>query len=110
MEKSVKVHILGKPYTFRVAAEDEEITREIAAYVDGKLTAFRKQFPKQDDVTTAVIVALALAEELFTLREKTDSMHDNTNKELDNLSDLLEAVLTSTNGTQPTKTPSKESK
>ena len=94
MEKSVTVHILGKPYTLRVSAEDEEITREIAAYVDGKMTAFRKAFPRQDDATSAVIVALALGEELFTLREKTASLYSNTNKELDDLSDLLEGALT----------------
>ena len=95
MEKSVTVHILGKPYTLRVAVEDEKITREIAAYVDRKMTAFRKAFPRQDEVTSAVIVAMALGEELFTLREKAASLFDNTNRELDDLSDLLEAVLTS---------------
>ena len=101
MEKSVTVHILGKPYTLRVAAEDEEITREIAAYVDGKMTAFRKAFPRQDDATSAVIVALALGEELFTLREKSVSLFKDTDAELDDLSSLLESVLTSSgNGVQ----------
>lgn len=84
---------MGKPYTLRVAEDDEAMTQEIAAYVDGKIRAFRKAFPKQAEVTSAVIVALALAEELFTLKEKTNSSNSDTDKELDDLSDLLDAVL-----------------
>ena len=106
MEKSVTVHILGKSYSLRVAVEDEALTREIAAYVDGKMTAFRRSFPKQDESTSAVIVALAIAEELFTLKEKTDSLSENTSKELDDLSRLLETVLTSSaNGVEEEKRP-----
>ena len=99
MEKPITVHILGRSYTLRVKPEDEALTREMAAYVDTKMTAFRKAFPKQDEVTSAVIVALALAEELFTAREKSNQRVEKTDKELDDLADLLhDALERPTNG------------
>ena len=99
MEKSISVYILGRKYTLRVDPKDEEVTRQIAAYVDSKMTAFRKSFPKQDEVTSAVIVALAIAEELFTAREMNDKMDHHTSGELDALADLLgDALQNSKNG------------
>ena len=97
---------MGRPYTLRVAEEDEQLTRDIATYVDGKMVAFRKAFPKQAEATSAVIVALAIAEELFTLKEKNDAVLDGTNKALDDLSDVLDAALQSTeNGVDEKSTP-----
>ena len=77
----------------RVKPEDEEMTREIAAYVDGKMNAFRTAFPKQEELTSAVIAALAIAEELFTVREESARVTQKTDKELDDLADLLNDAL-----------------
>lgn len=93
MEKSITVHILGRAYTLRIDPKDEKVTREIAAYVDGKMTAFRKAFPRQDEITSAVIVALALGEELFTAREKNNRLAQHTDDELNALADLLGEAL-----------------
>ena len=93
MEKPITVHILGRSYTLRVKPEDEEMTREIASYVDAKMTAFRKAFPKQDEVTSAVIAALAIAEEMYTAREENVEKEKKTDQELDNLADLLNDAL-----------------
>ena len=84
---------MGRDYTLRVNAEDEDMTREIAAYVDNKMTAFRTAFPKQPEITTAVIAALAIAEELYSAREQQDKLLEETDGELEALSLKLGEVL-----------------
>ena len=87
------VRIMGHEYSLRVNEEDEAMTREIAAYVDDKMTAFRKAFPKQPEVTTAVIAALAIAEELYISRDREEDVSEDADSELDELSALLEQAL-----------------
>jgi cell division protein ZapA len=93
MEKSISVRVMGRDYTLRVNAHDEALTREVAAYVDTKMMAFRAAFPKQPEITTAVIAALAIAEELFSARHRQDALLDQAEKELDSLSDILGEML-----------------
>ena len=69
MGKPIRVRVLGREYALRVDDDDEALTRQIAAYVDEKLRAFRTAHPEQPELTAAVITALAIAEELFTLRQ-----------------------------------------
>lgn len=72
MEKSIRVRVLGRDYALRVSEDDEAMTREIVAYVDAKMRAFHRSFPDQPELTTAVIAALAIAEEFFTAREQRE--------------------------------------
>lgn len=93
MEKSISVRVMGRDYTLRVNEDDEEMTRKIASYVDDKMTAFRSAFPKQPEITTAVIAALAIAEELHTSREHQDRIIEDTDVEIDSLTEKLSSVL-----------------
>lgn len=93
MEKSISVRVMGREYTLRVNQEDEAMTHEIATYVDDKMTAFRKAFPKQPEVTTAVIAALAIAEELFTIRDRQDQVLAETETEIGEIVQKLSSVL-----------------
>ncbi len=93
MEKSISVRVMGREYSLRVNKEDEEMTREIAAYVDDKMTAFRTAFPKQPEITTAVIAALAIAEELYSSRERQDRIIEDTEVEISALTDKLSSIL-----------------
>jgi len=68
MQKSIRVRFLGKDYTLRVDLDDELATIEMAAFLESKLQAFKSAHPEQSDLTTAVITALAVAEELFLER------------------------------------------
>lgn len=70
MDKPTRVRLLGREYTLRVREEDEALTQEMAAYVSAKMEAFRNAHPEQSEITAAVITALALAEEIYTLRDK----------------------------------------
>jgi len=83
---------MGRDYTLRVSEADEAMTREIAGYVDAKMSAFRSAFPKQPEITTAVIAALAIAEELYTSRERQDRIIEDTDNEVNALAEKLSGV------------------
>ena len=91
--KSIRIHILGREYALRVQEEDEAFTREMASFVNARMEQFRDDHPEQAELTTAVITALALAEELHTLKEEqaggTEALHD----ELDHLAGRLGEVV-----------------
>jgi cell division protein ZapA len=92
MEKSIQVQILGRRYPLRVREEDEQLARSVAAYVDGKMQIAREAVPNQSDTTLAVLTALSIAEELFTLREERAAANALI-AEVDRLSEELNQVL-----------------
>lgn len=71
--RPIRVRILGRDYPLRIRPQDEALTRDMAAYVDGKLRTFKDAHPEQSDVTAAVVIALALAEELYSAWEAQDA-------------------------------------
>jgi len=87
--KSIRVHILGREYALRVHEDDEAFTREMASFVNARMEQFRDAHPEQAELTTAVITALALAEELHTAKEEQADGSDALNEELDRLADQL---------------------
>jgi cell division protein ZapA len=91
--KSIRVHILGREYALRVQEEDEAFTREVASFVNARMEQFRDQHPEQAELTTAVITALALAEDLHTLKEEQAGGTEALNEELDQLADRLGSVI-----------------
>lgn len=91
--KSIRVHILGREYALRVQEDDEAFTREMASFVNARMEQFRDAHPEQAELTTAVITALALAEELHTMKEEQAGGTKAVNEELDRLSNQLGGVL-----------------
>lgn len=87
--KSIRVHILGREYALRVQEEDESFTREMASFVNARMEQFRDDHPEQAELTTAVITALALAEELHTMESEQNGDAQALNDELDRLADQL---------------------
>lgn len=91
--KSIRVHILGREYALRVQDEDEAFTREMASFVNARMEQFRDAHPEQAELTTAVITALALAEELHTLKEDQAGGTTALNEELDRLANRLDTAI-----------------
>jgi cell division protein ZapA len=91
--KSIRVHILGREYALRVQEDDEAFTREMASFVNARMEQFRDAHPEQAELTTAVITALALAEELHTLKEEKAGGTEALNDELDRLADRLSSAV-----------------
>lgn len=98
MEKSIRIRILGRDYPLRVRDGEEALTRDIAAYVNTKMEAFRDAHPEQSDLTTAVITALAIAEELYATWENEDQAQADLDAKLGALSDTLDAALGEASG------------
>jgi cell division protein ZapA len=91
--KSIRVHVLGREYALRVDEEDEAFTREVASFVNARMEQFRDEHPEQAELTTAVITALALAEELHTLKEEQAGGTEVLNEEIDRLADRLGSAI-----------------
>lgn len=91
--KSIRVHILGREYALRVQEEDEAFTREMASFVNARMEQFRDAHPEQAELTTAVITALALAEELHTVKEERAGGTQALHEELDRIADRLETAV-----------------
>ncbi|MBO6575657.1 MAG: cell division protein ZapA [Rhodothermales bacterium] len=94
MGTALRVQILGRDYTLRVREENHELTRQLAEYVDSKMTAFRDSHPEQSDTTAAVITALAIAEELFLERATREEVRDSVDAQLGDLEKALAGALT----------------
>ncbi|MEZ4696224.1 MAG: cell division protein ZapA [Rhodothermales bacterium] len=93
LEKPLRVRILEREYALRISKEDESHTVQIATYLDAKMRAFRKAHPDQSEVTTAVITALAVTEELFAFQERHEDVTDSMETRLNELDDILSRAL-----------------
>jgi len=68
----VKVQIFGQIYTIR-GELDERYVQKLAAYVDEKMSAIADATATVDTKKVAVLAALAIADELHTIRiDRTD--------------------------------------
>ena len=94
MEKSIRVQILGRTYPLRVRRdEDEAAMRRTAAHVEERMQAFKRMHPEQPDIVASVVTALALAEELYALREQQAAGDDALDDALDALDRRLADAL-----------------
>lgn len=91
--KSIRVQILGREYALRVQEGDEAHTRRIASSLDARMREFKDAHPEQAELTTAVMTALSLAEELYLQREKHDDGTAALSKELSHLSQRLDEAV-----------------
>lgn len=94
--KPIRVHILGREYGLRVQEDDESHTRQMAAFVNARMEQFKDAHPEQSELTTAVITALALSEELHMLREQDAHASQQVGEALDRLTDRLGEALDTT--------------
>ncbi len=92
-EKSIRVRVLDREFGLRVQEENEAVTREIAAYVDARMRAFRRTHPEHPEITAAIITALAIAEELYTLRDEQQKTLRLLENQIGALDEQLAAVL-----------------
>ena len=73
MKTPVAVQIAGQRFVLR-GDEDERTTREMAAYLDGRIKELQKQPRAADTQSLAVLAALQLTEELFQERRTVEEL------------------------------------
>lgn len=91
----IKIRLMGKDYTLRVAKEDELATLEMAEFLNAKLQSFRTSHPEQSDLTAAIITGLAITEELFMERASSLDPGEHVNAALVDMEKKLSKALLS---------------
>ena len=90
-----RVQIFGQ--TFSVGGDlDEEYVQKLAAYVDEKMRAICELTPTVDRQKLAVMAALAIADELHSLREEHNDREGLLKEQAERCLNLVERALKQT--------------
>jgi cell division protein ZapA len=87
-----RVQIFGQ--TFSIGGElDAEYVQKLAAYVDEKMRAISQMTPTVDTQKLAVMAALAIADELHTVREERSDRDELLKEQAERCLNLVERAL-----------------
>jgi cell division protein ZapA len=92
---AVKVQIFGQTYTIR-GDLDERYVQKLAAYVDEKMSAIADATTTVDTQKAAVLAALAIADELHTIRKDRTDQEDLLREQAERCLTLVERALKQT--------------
>jgi cell division protein ZapA len=95
MSKLVKVEICGQTYSIGGDLE-EKYVQELARYVDEKMRAVADATKTVDSVKLAVLTALAIADELHSLRESHNEDQERLRERAERCLNLVERALKQT--------------
>jgi cell division protein ZapA len=95
MSNRVKVEIYGQGYTM-AGDLDEAYVRELARYVDEKMSAVAEATQTVDSVRVAVLAAMAIADELHTLQQKSGDRDGTLRARAEQCLTILERALKQT--------------
>jgi cell division protein ZapA len=93
---SVKIEIFDQSYSIQ-AEQNEDYLRELASYVDTKMRAVAESTRTVDTVKVAVLAALNIADEMFTLRQRQEKIEGPLRKRVEKCVALVEKALEHTN-------------
>ena len=95
MSNRIKVEIYGQSYTM-AGDLDERYVQELARYVDEKMSAVSAATQTVDSVRVAVLAAMAIADELHTLRLEKGDRDENLRERAAQCLTILERALKQT--------------
>ncbi len=84
----VLVTIYGQEYPIRGRGDEEHI-REVAQYVDERMTQIEEQTSVTTPARLAILAALNIADELFTLRREKERIVNEFEEKTKELSEVL---------------------
>jgi len=79
------------------ADQNEEYLKELAAYVDSKMRTVAEATRTVDTVKVAVLAALNIADEMFTLRQRQEKIEGPLRKRVEKCVALVEKALEHSN-------------
>lgn len=88
---SVRVEIYDQSYNLR--GSDAEYILKLAQFVDTKMRAVSEHTATVDSLRVAVLAALNIADEYFTLKAKYDSVDSEYTKRASHLGSALDSAL-----------------
>ncbi len=89
----VSVMILGRAYDFEVVPGDELLISSVAAYLEDKLNEVQKDTGIVDTQKLAILTALNIAHELFSLKNSRESISGTINRKAAELVHVLDQAL-----------------
>lgn len=89
---SMRVIILGQEYPVHADA-DAEYIREIAAFLDDRLRTIYQAEPSRPLLKIAILTALNLSDELFTLRRENQELVERFEQKVREFTDHLNRGL-----------------
>lgn len=92
----MKIEIYDQMYNIN-GEQDEEYFKELAAYVDGKMRAIAEQTHMVDSLKVAVLAALNIADEMFTVRQKQQEIEGPLRKRVEKCVAMVEKALEQSN-------------
>ncbi|HWZ54255.1 MAG TPA: cell division protein ZapA [Candidatus Acidoferrales bacterium] len=92
----MKIEIYDQMYNLS-GDQDEEYFKELAAYVDGKMRTIAEQTHMVDSLKVAVLAALNIADEMFTVRQKQQEIEGPLRKRVEKCVALVEKALEQSN-------------
>jgi cell division protein ZapA len=92
----MKIEIYDQMYNVN-ADGNEEYFRELAAYVDGKMRTIAESTHMVDSLKVAVLAALNIADEMFTMRQKQQEIEGPLRKRVEKCVSLVQKALEHSN-------------
>ncbi len=92
----MKIEIYDQFYNVQ-AEGDEAYLKELAAFVDGKMRTIAESTHMVDSLRVAVLAALNIADELYTLRKRQAELEGPLKKRVERCVSLVESALESAN-------------
>jgi cell division protein ZapA len=95
MAQSIRVRIFGQTYPIGADLE-EAYVQQLAAYVDGKMTAIAENTSVVDTQRIAVLAALSIADELHRARRERGEQEELLKEQAERCLTLVERALKQT--------------
>ena len=92
----MKIEIYDQIYSVNSGQSDEYL-RELAAYVDGKMREVADATRMADSLKVAVLAALNIADEMFTVRERQKEIEGPLRKRVEKCVSMVEKALERSN-------------
>lgn len=92
----MKIEIYDQTYSVQ-ADGNEEYLNKLAAYVDTKMRTAAESARTVDSVKVAVLAALNIADELFTLKQRQETLEGPLRKRVEKCVAMVEKALEQTN-------------
>lgn len=92
----MKIQIYDQSYNVNADGNEEYLT-ELAAYVDGKMRSIAESTHMVDSLKVAVLAALNIADETFTMRKRQQETEGPLRQRVENCVSMVEKALEQTN-------------
>lgn len=92
MARNIKIQIFGQTYSVQ-GDLDEAYVQKLAAYVDEKMRAISDMTPTVDTQKVAILAALAIADELHSLRKERSDREELLKEQAERCLTLVERAL-----------------